>query len=1184
MHKDMIKMQLQIRHFENSSLDDPQFEVVRDGKHDKPVSITSPDKIIVGTNNETLQGGLQWYLESYMEMPIGGNQTRAKNIQQALGQWGKDTFKALFGSEKANNWFEEARLTGLQSLEIKIASDSPTILSWPWEALECEDNGCLALQCRMERQLCNIPDSLPPADALPKDSLNILYIIARPSGENDVGFQTLIRPLIDFAFTKNISWPVNIDVLRPPTFEQLLAVLREKPNFYHIVHFDGHGSYDGHECGVLIFEKEKEDCGEGDPISAKKLSELLREHNIPIMILNACQSAMQAKYAGDPFASVAASLIKAGVYSVVAMSYNLWVSGAKEFVPKFYERLFEDGNIAEAMRLGRQKMYRNNMRNSIVGEAEFNDWIVPILYQQLPSCNNVLPKLKPHEVEPSKLPDEILDIDDYGFIGREREIFKLERAIQRQPQAGILIHGISGEGKTTLVKGFLQWLNNTKGLGRGAFWFSFENIHSANYIIDTLVSVFFGIQARMLPEEEKFTAVVKKLKVERFFLLWDNFESASGIEGSEVSAKISENGRKLLKRFLYELRNGKTKVLITSRSREEWLSLQECFCLPLSGLQGEELWQYCNAVVADLGLSLDRTNEDYQNLLKKLHGNPLAIRAILLRLGEKPAKALLAEFNENFKGLEGDDSTNRIQAVLSVFKSGLDEKFAPVLRILGLYEHFAEVSGIGLILQAEKPDEVLELANNCFAILERVGLCHFVRNSIYKLHPALRSCLIKHYPAEEADKRVFVDVMCCLVRYFLIEPLKPLREKQNVFSLFGANFYRALDIAREFNMREEVLCFNNGLAFYTYQVRNFAEAKYLYGELANTARIYSSEEYEAIAYRQLGVIAHECRDFNTAKKWYQKSLQILLKLNDEHSAAGIYHELGMVAFECRDFTAAEGWYHKSLEIKLRFNDEYGTAITYHELGLVASERCDFLTAEERYHNSLEIKLRLGYLHIAASTYHELGMIAQKSGDFLSAEEWYNKSLEISLRFNDRYLSGITYHELGMVAQKRHDFLTSEQWYKKSLEIFLKYDEHRAAITYHQLGLVASERRDFIAAAEMCQKSLEIKLRLGNEHGAAITYHQLGVIAHECHDYPTCEKWCYKSLEISLRFNNEYVAVINYDKLGDIAFELADFNTAEQWYLKALVTFEKFGNEHFVSMVKKKLERLEKSKTDTKYRR
>ena len=73
--------------------------------------------------------------------------------------------------------------------------------------------------------------------------------------------------------------------------------LQAHPGAYHIVHFDGHGGFGQVGAGgadkfkgpqgQLVFEN---DDGRDDPISGTQLSQLLREHRIPIAVLNACGS------------------------------------------------------------------------------------------------------------------------------------------------------------------------------------------------------------------------------------------------------------------------------------------------------------------------------------------------------------------------------------------------------------------------------------------------------------------------------------------------------------------------------------------------------------------------------------------------------------------------------------------------------------------------------------------------------------------------------------------------------------------------------------------------------------------------------------------------------------------------------------------------------------------------------
>jgi len=153
------------------------------------------------------------------------------------------------------------------------------------------------------------------------------------------------------------------------------------------------------------------------------------------MVLNACHSATHTK---DPFASVAVSLLQAGIRSVVAMSSSLWVSGAKVFIPSFYKQIFREGDIAKAMQAGLREMFRNMMRDTFIGQTEFHDWMVPVLYQQ--NTKRVLPKLKSCDLPKdtsSKLPNEVCNLGDYGLIGRDRAIQSLERAIRNKP-AGTL--------------------------------------------------------------------------------------------------------------------------------------------------------------------------------------------------------------------------------------------------------------------------------------------------------------------------------------------------------------------------------------------------------------------------------------------------------------------------------------------------------------------------------------------------------------------------------------------------------------------------------------------------------------------------------------------------------------------------------------------------------------------------
>jgi hypothetical protein len=357
---------LQIRHLPDT--DPPRFQVQRlDTGQMGPVVAGVPSPVgypVEGWTNQTLLPGLRWYLESFLDYPFDPETLHAGLVQKALKRWGEQAFDALFGNREAGGWFDAATEADYAELHMQVVSDEPAVLAWPWEALYDPQAGCrLANACQLERRLDGLRDPPRSKKRLPRDRVNVLLVIARPY-PNDVRFRSVARALVEWAVRPHV--PATVHALRPPTLARLREHLRQHPGFYHILHFDGHGAYGdadpaaagGHRFqgpvqGRLVFEDED---GGPDPVAAEQLSELLRECAVPAVVLNACQSAMLDHRADDPFASVAAALLQAGMRSVTAMAYSLYVSAAQQFLPAFYQRLFERGELPDAVRAGRQQM------------------------------------------------------------------------------------------------------------------------------------------------------------------------------------------------------------------------------------------------------------------------------------------------------------------------------------------------------------------------------------------------------------------------------------------------------------------------------------------------------------------------------------------------------------------------------------------------------------------------------------------------------------------------------------------------------------------------------------------------------------------------------------------------------------------------------------------------------------
>ena len=1037
-----------VRHLTGDD-DTYRFQLWRsDGKSAEPVELTAPDAVTVeGRPNSNLSVELRWYLEQFLEYPFEPLTERAERVQAALRGWGEQTFTALFGAGRGRDFYKDAYREGLEHLTLKIASDDPKVLAWPWEALRDPEAIPLAHACQFERQLSGQHDPLPLPENLPRERINILLITARPY-EADVGFRTLSRPLLELIERERL--PANIDMLRPPTFEQLRRCLSERKGHYHIVHFDGHGGYgpvqggDGFQFkqgyqGQLIFETED---GSEDLIGAETLATLLSEYRVPIMVLNACQSAMIDAGAENAFASVAASLQRAGVRSVVAMAYSLYVSAAEQFIPPFYERLFASGSVTEAVRAGRQGLLKEAGRTCARGRFPLEDWLVPVVYQQdPPQIDFAAQGQRAAEADTSRLPPEIREDDNpYGFIGRDNALLVLERALRRPPP-GILIHGLGGVGKTTLAKGLVHWLNDTGGLEAGCFWFTFADIRSSEYMFNRLIEALVGVNATAAPLDQKCAALLQALKDHPFLLIWDNFETVQGNPEAGIEPLLPAEDREQLREFLYQLRGGKTKVIITSRSQESaWLNRPNCYRLPLGGLKSEERWTYCNAIVRDLGLTVKRDDQQLSDLMDLLDGHPLAMRVMLVQLADYSAAALSQQLRERLAQTDlADEAQAKLFATLGFVTEALPDDLKPLLTPLALHERFVDANYLETMAKAVQVPQDRAAIDRLLSSLETAGLVHPHGQGIYGLHPALTGFLHARATddqtsAEVAWRRAFVNFMGSFADQLA---QKQLHEQRAPFHWHSANFHNAIALAEDLRISPAFAALIQALAIYAQYQRDFANARRYSEQLAEHGRAHSNPKREALAYHRLGNLAYLQRDFTQAAQWYHKALAIFGKQGNEHDAASTYHQLGNLAYLQRDFAQAAQWYHKSLAIKEKQSNEHGAADAYHQLGRIAQEQRDFTQAAQWYHNALAIEEKQGNEYHAASTYHQLGNLAYLQRDFAQAAQWYHKSLAIKEKQSNEHGAAFTYAQLGLLAQTQQDHVESGRWLLKAIQGFAK---------------------------------------------------------------------------------------------------------------------------------------------------
>jgi len=186
---------------------------------------------------------LRWYLEDYLGAPFAVYEERGQTIASQLNNWGEALFLALFGPGKPGH-DPYLRSRGGGATELVLSSKRSGFLALPWELLkdpERADPVALAVSS-FDRTFAAATEASEQASS--GESLRVLMVIARPSGLQDIGYQMIARPLLHRL--QAVRGKVQLDVVRPPSFDQLQSRLRhaqEQHQPYQVLHFDGHGSF-----------------------------------------------------------------------------------------------------------------------------------------------------------------------------------------------------------------------------------------------------------------------------------------------------------------------------------------------------------------------------------------------------------------------------------------------------------------------------------------------------------------------------------------------------------------------------------------------------------------------------------------------------------------------------------------------------------------------------------------------------------------------------------------------------------------------------------------------------------------------------------------------------------------------------------------------------------------------------
>ena len=387
--------------------------------------------------------------------------TRAKKTEKKLPDLGKALYDAILNHPESHEaviaWqacaaecdlrfsvmVDRELPAGAEKEEMEIAEKGATqLLSIPWELLH-DKKAYLAQGAKPIGIKRRLPNRENLDVAIAKLPVKILLVSARPEDKRAgyIDHRASAIPLI--TAVENLGNElISLTVCSPATFPAMMAKIKkadESGNPYDVIHFDGHGVYDERTgLGALCFEdprdKDKLYDRRSKLVDADEIGKNLNQYRIPLMFLEACQT---AKTEEIPTASVAATLLEKGISSVIAMTHSVLVTTASKFVETFYKEIAHGARVGKAVLDAQSALALDTYRGKIpgAGDLHLQDWFVPVLYQdetdpqlftQIPAKSSVQTIKKQKTLSLGKIAEQKKKMP-HTFVGRSRELLALER-------------------------------------------------------------------------------------------------------------------------------------------------------------------------------------------------------------------------------------------------------------------------------------------------------------------------------------------------------------------------------------------------------------------------------------------------------------------------------------------------------------------------------------------------------------------------------------------------------------------------------------------------------------------------------------------------------------------------------------------------------------------------------------
>ncbi|WP_287600404.1 CHAT domain-containing protein [Thiothrix sp.] len=1102
---------------------------------------------------------IKWYLESYYIWPVGLFKERAERIEQHFPVWGEKLLATLITIPSAQTTFRQwldasAEHEPVISLHVPT-EDTPEartaasrLLGFPWELLRNGTQYLLAHTppVRIRRNLPNPIAQTAIHYAQDQQVIRILALSPRPEQAGYIDHRASIKPLVETV--KWLGKRAELVRVNPATFEGLEAALQRakvagKP--FHVLHFDGHGVFDVKRGkGALCFEspldEDKLVPDIIDLVYTDKLAALLTEFPLPLVFLEACQtgqSEAEKQEHTDPNASVAAALLQSGVASVIAMSHSVLVETARRFVSAFYQQLAEGQRIGSAVLAGRQALMQSTDRINIAGAGtlQMQDWFVPVLYQREDDPRLFSHALQlPDETEPKWLLGDLPETPKHTFIGRSRELLKLERLLDRQPYA--VIRGMGGIGKTAVAVELARWLVQCRRFERCAF-VSVETYTHERAIVDILGKQLVDEKYSVAEYGDNLDAalqpIIQILQTQRTLLVIDNMESLlADVGNTEPVLALADT---LLKS------SPQTRLLFTTREPLPAPFNGKACDIELGALSVTDAKALVMQVMNNEGLSLrhddqGNTPQEVDDLVRSVGCHARALVLLARELAQRGLKATTANVRAIMQELEQRHPGQRELSLFTSVELSL-RRLSPEIReqIAGLsvfknggyYESMAYVVGVGI-----------ENIAYIIKALIQVGLAQTISEYHYiRLDPALPSYLSLSLTQKQQQ-------------YYQERWLEAVNRLTVL--LYLQRFSNA-----KFSAQITLLELPNLMAYLQFYLPHTNEEQPAIEDFLSRLNIVDR------LIRKL-THSHALQEITKWQKQFARNLNKWSTAYFENECLNIDALLQKGLSEDALIAVRSLLEIYQQENKIDNEVSYDLTMLYFLLGrtLISCghiiESFLYLDKAQAYFEQLAVNDKSASRMIS-KVLVEHGDALQALGRLDESEIIYNKAIKHSENLNDIRQVGVAKVQLSttLLYQGKHN--KALQGYSDAKALFEGIGEIlEVANSWHLIGMAYRELKDYIKSEDAYKQSLSCNIQIKNIGGEMNNLIELGNLCITQNHYERAQIFFQDAVKLTVRLKDKIKEGLARNNLGYVLYRLGYYKDARTEIECAIICNQGFG--------------------------